>query len=199
MRSMVEGPAGSMDAYTPPLSHFGEREGLAREAGGRVREYRTRVGAGRLSTVAPQEESAYRVARTPRIIRFMRPLWPIALVLVCPALPGCETTPDPPMSWETCRSARLCTIRGTLSQQPAGQALMGRLDLPDGRCVAVSLPGEMLARLEVAGPTEVTIRGRVHEVAPDTATMTVEGRTIGVGLCGDFVLFVYDDSEVIPR
>ena len=129
----------------------------------------------------------------------MRTLWPLALVLAVPVLPGCETTPDPPMTLEACRAARLCTIRGRLSQQMAGQALMGQLDLDDGRCVSVSLPGEMLAHLENAGPTEVTVRGRVHEVAPDTATMTVEGRTIGVGLCGDFVLFVYDDSEVIPR
>ena len=127
----------------------------------------------------------------------MRTIWPAALLLALPMLPGCETTPDPPMSYETCRSARLCTVRGTLSQQSVGQALMGRLDLADGRCVSVSLPGEMLVRLEAAGPTEVTVRGRVHEVAPDTATMTVEGRTIGVGQCGDFILFVYDDSEVI--
>ena len=101
------------------------------------------------------------------------------------------------MSYETCRSARLCTVRGMLSQQVSGQAQMGQLDLPDGRCVSISLPAQMLYELQQSGPAEVTVRGRVHEVPPDTATMTIEGRTIGVGLCGDFILFVYDDSEVI--
>lgn len=121
----------------------------------------------------------------------------LAAALAAPSLLGCETTPDAPMSYEACSAARMCTARGMLSQQASGQALMGRLDLADGRCLSVSLPGDMLARLENAGPVQATVRGRVHQVPHDTVSMTVEGRTIGLGQCGDFVLFVYDESAVI--
>ena len=128
----------------------------------------------------------------------MKLAWTAALAMVLPALSGCETVPHDPMSYETCATARNCTIRGRMSAQAAGQALMGRLDLPDGRCVSVSLPGDFLARLEASGPVEVTVRGRVYDMpAPDVVSMTVEGRTVGLGLCGDFFLFVYDDSELI--
>ena len=127
----------------------------------------------------------------------MRLIRLLAAAMAVMALPACETTPDAPMSYEACSAARMCTIRGTLSQQSTGPALMGRLDLADGRCVNVSLPGEMLARLENAGAIEATVRGRVHEVPADTVSMTIEGRTIGLGQCGSFILFVYDDSAVV--
>ena len=133
-------------------------------------------------------------------IRHVRPMkfaWTTLAVLALAALPGCETVPHDPMSYETCATARNCTIRGRMSAQSVGQALMGKLDLPDGRCVSVSLPGDFLARLEASGPVEVTVRGRVYEKPADVQSMTVEGRTIGLGLCGDFFLFVYDDSELI--
>ena len=134
-------------------------------------------------------------------IRHVRPMklaWTAALALAFPALSGCETVPHDPMSYETCATARNCTIRGLMSAQSVGQALMGKLDLPDGRCVSVSLPGDFLARLEASGPVEVTVRGRVYDMpASDVVSMTVEGRTIGLGSCGNFFLFVYDDSELI--
>lgn len=109
-----------------------------------------------------------------------------------PALSGCETTHEP-MTYERCRSAELCTMRGRMTRVETPQAPMGQLDLADGRCVAVSLPQQMLLELQQQGPTEVTVRGRVFDVARNSQAMTVEGRSIGLGLCGgDFILFVYD-------
>ena len=109
-----------------------------------------------------------------------------------PLLPACETVHEP-MTYERCRTADLCTMRGRMSPVQTSQAWMGQLDLPDGRCVAVSLPAQMLLELQRSGPTEVTVRGRVFEVADNSQAMTVEGRSIGLGLCGgDFILFVYD-------
>jgi hypothetical protein len=117
--------------------------------------------------------------------------------MILAGVPACETVPDS-MTYEACARARTCNIHGVISAQTAGQAMMGKLDLPDGRCISVSLPGEMLAGLEQNGPAEVTIRGRVHEVPSDVTSMTVEGRTIGLGMCGSFFLFVYDGSAVVP-
>ena len=131
-------------------------------------------------------------------VRAMKLAWTAVLALAVPALMGCETLPHDPMSYETCATARNCTIRGVMSLQIAGQAQMGKLDLPDGRCVSVSLPGDFLARLEASGPVEVTVRGRVYNMpASEIVSMTVEGRTIGLGSCGNFFLFVYDDSALI--
>ena len=107
-------------------------------------------------------------------------------------LAGCETTHEP-MTYERCRTADLCTMRGQMTRVETPQAPMGRLALADGRCVAVSLPQQMLLELQRQGPTEVTVRGRVIEVERNSQAMTVEGRPIGLGLCGgDFILFVYD-------
>ena len=130
-----------------------------------------------------------------RAMRFARTA---ALAMLIAGLPACETTPPASMSYEACAAARMCNIHGVISARPSGQALMGQLDLPDGRCIAVSLPGDMLAGLEQNGPAEVTLRGRVYDVPADVESMTVEGRTIGLGLCGRFFLFVYDGSAVIP-
>jgi hypothetical protein len=115
----------------------------------------------------------------------------LALTLSVPPLTGCETVHEP-MTYERCATARLCTLRGMMTPVQAGQAWMGRLELPDGRCVSVSLPGQMLAELQQSGAAEVTVRGRVYEKQPDAQSMTVEGRTIGLGECGSFFLFVYD-------
>ena len=114
----------------------------------------------------------------------------LGFILASP-LSGCETTHEP-MTYERCATARLCTLRGLMAPVQAGQAFMGRLELPDGRCVSVSLPGQMLAELRQSGPAEVTVRGRVYEKRADVQSMTVEGRTIGLDQCGDFFLFVYD-------
>ena len=108
-----------------------------------------------------------------------------------PLLAGCETVHEP-MTYERCATARLCTLRGMMSPVQAGQSWMGKLDLPDGRCVSISLPAQMLYELQQSGPAEVTVRGRVFEKEPNVQVMTVEGRTIGLGECGNFFLFVYD-------
>jgi hypothetical protein len=113
------------------------------------------------------------------------------LPLTIPPLTGCETVHEP-MTYERCSTADLCTLRGRLSPVQAGQAWMGRVDLPDGRCVSVSLPAQMMHELQQSGPVEATVRGRRHRIPANTQVMTVEGRTIGLGECGDFILFVYD-------
>src|SRR5688572_33489706 len=86
----------------------------------------------------------------------------LALTLSVPPLTGCETVHEP-MTYERCATARLCTLRGMMTPVQAGQAWMGRLELPDGRCVSVSLPGQMLAELQQSGAAEVTVRGRSEE------------------------------------
>ena len=121
----------------------------------------------------------------------MKLLWAVPFLLAGPTLAGCETTHEP-MTFERCSRAELCTLRGQMTPVQAGQSWMGRLALPDGRCVSVSLPAQMLAELQQSGPTEVTVRGRVFRERADAQSMTVEGRTIGLGVCGDFFLFVYD-------
>jgi hypothetical protein len=115
----------------------------------------------------------------------------LALPLAIPPLASCETVHEP-MSYEQCSAARLCTLRGRMVPVQAGQAWMGRLDLADGRCVSVSLPAQMMHELQASGGNDVTVRGRVHEIPANVQVMTVEGRTIGLGACGSFILFVYD-------
>jgi hypothetical protein len=120
-----------------------------------------------------------------------KPLLLATLPWAIPPLTGCETVHEP-MSYERCSTADLCTLRGRMTPVQMGQAWMGRVDLPDGRCISVSLPAQMLRELQQSGPVEVTVRGRRHRIPANTQVMSVEGRTIGLGECGDFILFVYD-------
>lgn len=73
------------------------------------------------------------------------------------------------------------------------------LKLDSDRCVNVSLPRERLELLRRTGPTEMTVRGNVYrEPLPadgEDIFLQVNGRTIGYGLCGDFFVYVRDDSR----
>jgi len=123
----------------------------------------------------------------------MNSRWLILLTLpmAIPPLAGCETVHEP-MTYERCSTADLCTLRGHMIPVQSGQAWMGQLALADGRCVSVSLPAQMLLELQHSGGNDVTVRGRVHHIPANTQAMTVQGRTIGLGACGNFILFVYD-------
>ena len=72
---------------------------------------------------------------------------------------------------------------------------MARVELPDGRCVAVSLPEEQLADLRRSGRRQMTVSGLVYgdpSASSEIASLTVEGRRIGLGLCGNFFVYVRD-------
>lgn len=86
----------------------------------------------------------------------------------------------------------MCTISGIVSAEPAAHAVMGRLQLPGNNCISVSLPRATIAQLREQGPRPMTISGRVFgEPPPEVdAIITIKGRTIGLGLCSDFFVFV---------
>lgn len=73
--------------------------------------------------------------------------------------------------------------------------MTAQFDLPDGRCINVSLPPAKLERLRRTGPVEMTVTGEVYwePSAPgEEFVLQIDGRTIGFGLCGDFFVFVPD-------
>lgn len=108
---------------------------------------------------------------------------------------GCTHAKQSPMSYKTCAAAKVCTVRGVASAKSAEHAWMARLELPDGQCISVSLPDTELNRLRQDGPKEMSITGRVYgdpSASTEIAFMKVEGRKIGLGLCGDFFVFVRD-------
>jgi hypothetical protein len=107
---------------------------------------------------------------------------------------GCASSPTvAPMSYEECAASRHCTVSGTVSAQPAEHAWMGRLELPEGRCVSLSLPESEIAALQRDGPRIMTVSGRVYgdpSTDQEVAWLEIEGRRVGLGLCGNFFVFV---------
>lgn len=93
-----------------------------------------------------------------------------------------------------CKAGPFCTITGLVTVQRAEGIWMGRLELPDSRCVSVSLPEEQVVKLRGAAPQRMTVRGRVYgePTSHDVVDLKIEGRDIGLGLCGDFLVFVDD-------
>ena len=99
------------------------------------------------------------------------------------------------MTYEDCAISHECTVHGTVTARAAEHAWMGQLILPDGRCISVSLPENDLAALRKTGPTEMTVTGRVFGDPSgdrEVTSMEIDGRKVGLGLCGDFFLFVPD-------
>jgi hypothetical protein len=109
-------------------------------------------------------------------------------------------TPNP-MNYESCAASRICTLSGTMTAEPAAHAVMGRLQLPEGRCVSVSLPREQIVELRRGGPKLMTVTGRVYGEPPEDqdTILEIQGRRIGLGLCDDFFVFVPDRNSEPAR
>jgi hypothetical protein len=106
------------------------------------------------------------------------------------------------MNYETCANSRTCVVRGIAAARLAEHASTAQFDLPDGRCINVSLPPAKLERLRRNGPIEMTVTGEVYgdpSAAGEEVVLQIEGRTIGFGLCGDFFVFVPDRNGEAAR
>ena len=119
----------------------------------------------------------------------------VAIVAGPLVAPACAHLDGEAMTYEECASSKTCIIEGMASARLAEHSWMARFELPDGRCVSVSLPAAQLERLREQGPMKMSVKGRVYgdpSVDEEVASMQVGGRTIGLGLCGDFFVFVSD-------
>lgn len=108
---------------------------------------------------------------------------------------GCVSAPPRPMNYETCATSSSCVVHGIATARLAEHAPTAQFDLPDGRCINVSLPPGRLEALRRNGPTEMTVTGAVYRepsAAGEEVVLQIEGRTIGFGLCGAFFVFVPD-------
>lgn len=96
------------------------------------------------------------------------------------------------MSVESCRKAKQCVLWGVLRIVDVGDTKMGKLEIGHDQCVSVSLPSDMIESAEKQGPHETTLKGTILPVPTDieVATISVNGRKIGLGQCGSFYLFV---------
>lgn len=115
----------------------------------------------------------------------------LAIGLICGACqpsPGAAVT----MSVDACRKAKHCVLEGMLGVVEIGGTKMGKLDLGHDECVSVSLPSKMIESAEKQGRYQATVEGTIFPVPTDVevATISVNGRAIGLGQCGDFYLFV---------
>ncbi len=122
---------------------------------------------------------------------------PVALLIAVPLLSatGCASVPRGPMTYETCATSRTCVVHGVAAARLAEHESTAQFNLPDGRCINVSLPLERFERLRRAGPIEMTVTGEVYRdpsAAGEDTVVQIEGRTVGLGLCGDFFVFVPD-------
>jgi hypothetical protein len=113
---------------------------------------------------------------------------------------ACATTSGGTTSYAECAAARACTVRGTMSARLAEGAWMGQLDLGSGTCVSVALPSRIIAELRRDGPRTMTVTGEVYGdpfESDSEIRLEIQGRKIGLGLCGDFFLFVPDGGRIL--
>lgn len=128
--------------------------------------------------------------RSRRMIRFALPALALGV-----AVAGCAAAPVKSMTYDECARATRCTLHGTVTARPAEHGWIGSLALADGRCVSISLPDTEMEALRQTGPSEMTVSGRVYgdpSTDREVASMEIDGRNIGLGLCGNFFVFVPD-------
>lgn len=97
------------------------------------------------------------------------------------------------MTYEDCEKAEICAITGRVSAVQGEHAWTGRLDLPDGRCINVSLPPRQLDAIRKSGPRVLTVRGAVIGDPSDhteIAFLEIDGRRVGLGVCSRFIVVV---------
>lgn len=124
------------------------------------------------------------------------PIHAVLAALSPATMAGCATPPrTAPMSFEQCSAALICTVQGRLSAKMTEGVWVGEMTLSSGHCVRVSLPEREVARLRSQGPAQRTISGQVFGDPPrdvEVAFLTVSGRRVGLGTCGDFFIFERD-------
>ena len=122
------------------------------------------------------------------------------LVAAVSTTSGCASIAPRSTNYESCATSTRCVVHGIATVRAAERAQTAQFDLPDGRCIDVSLPPRQLETLRRDGPTEMTVTGEVYRDAAtpgDEVVLEIEGRTIGFGRCGDFVVFVPDRQDAL--
>lgn len=87
----------------------------------------------------------------------------------------------------------VCTVQGLVEPTPAHDSWMGIIRRADGSCTGISFPEETIVQLRRDGPRAMTVSGRVIGYPAEThriGYLRVNGRTIGVGVCGDNFIYV---------
>lgn len=110
-----------------------------------------------------------------------------------PLIPGYAGANPMPSNGPPCAPGRICTVNGSVEAIWESHAWMGEIQMPDGRCVSLSLPADRIAQLRRTGPTEMTVSGRVVGYPTrrsQIAYMRISGREIGIGSCGFAFIFV---------
>lgn len=130
----------------------------------------------------------------------MKVLRSTSATLVAALLAGCASAQvhgDPPVAMDVdqCKASDICSVSGRFEILNDGHAYIGKLDLPGGACVNVSVPVGRYRDYLYKGPkagNEIALSGRVLPyVYHDGFTeIRVNGRGIGYGRCGDFYIFV---------
>lgn len=91
-----------------------------------------------------------------------------------------------------CVSGEECKVSGLLTMSTDGHGYIGKLDVGGGKCLNVSIPdGDSKKLITRKAAQKATLTGRwLPYVKEFGLAVTVNGRTIGEGLCGDHYLFV---------
>ena len=83
-------------------------------------------------------------------------------------------------------------MSGVFEMSTDGYAYIGKLTLPDGKCMNVSMPDDQSKDLLEKGPRPATFRGKVLKYVNEyNLILLINGRRVGLGRCGDYYLFVY--------
>lgn len=96
------------------------------------------------------------------------------------------------MSRQECSASTYCVAEGSLTIERVDHVKMGKLSLPDGSCINLSLSKAAIKRAERSPGQLQKIEGDVRhgDFDEDMTSLRVNGRLIGLSQCQGFYVFV---------
>lgn len=102
------------------------------------------------------------------------------------------------MTAQQCEEAKKCKVSGSLAIKSDGHGFIGELSLEDGSCIDVSVPNNFSERYRDQPAQMLQLEGPVfpYPNGEDIIELKINGRKIGVGLCGNFYVFVKNETDI---
>lgn len=122
--------------------------------------------------------------------------FPWGLVVACtpgsPSFVGSLSQVQPILTYDECKEAQICTVRGDIKVVESDGVAMGELTLEGGKCITLSLSQNDIKYVRRIGSIDATVSGRVYSGHhdPNYILLKIEGRKVGYPRCGDFYVFV---------
>lgn len=112
---------------------------------------------------------------------------------------GCAASLVRTDNFDACESLSDCEVRGVASAKAGEHGRVVEVRTASGKCINLSVPDESWNRLKEIQNRLVQAKGRVISIPTnefgEDIILEIDGRRIGYGKCGNFIIYVSNDRD----